>query len=199
MRVLIAAGLAGAALASLAACNKSPPGSSGATAQTPVPAATPAAGPLTAQDLPHRKAGLWRQTMAIEGMDRVMPATEMCVDAASEAKMSMLGQQMARGHCQTSQLSRGLDGSIRFNSSCDLGQAGKTVSSGTVTGDFNTNYKMVIDTTTTGGAVERPNRQNKMTIAATWVGSCAADQRDGDVIMGGRKINLSDPATKAAP
>jgi hypothetical protein len=192
MRLLIAAGLAGAAIASLAACNKAPQASSGATAPPSAVTATPSAGPLAAQDMPHRKAGLWRTTVALEGMAQTMPATETCVDAASEAKMSMLGQQMGRQHCQVPQISRSLDGSIRFDSSCDLGPAGRSVSSGTITGDFNTSYKMVIETTTTGGPSGPRNGANKMTVAATWVGPCAADQRGGDVIMGGRKFNLSD-------
>ena len=192
MRLLIAAGLAGATIASLAACNKAPQSSSGATSPPSAVAAAPSAGPLAAQGFPHRKAGLWRTTMALEGMPQAMPATEVCVDAASEAKMWMLGQQTGREHCQTPQISRAPDGSIRFSSSCDLGSAGRTVSSGTITGDFNTSYKMVIETTTTGGPSGPRNGGNKMTMTATWVGRCAADQRGGDAIIGGRTINLSD-------
>ena len=192
MRLLIAAGLAGAAIASLAACNKAPRASSGATPPPSAATAAPSAGQLAAQGLPHRRPGLWRQTMALEGMPQAIPATEVCVDAASEAKMSMLGQQMGREHCQASRISRSLDGSIRFDSSCDLGPAGRTVSSGTITGDFNNSYKMVIETTTTGGPSGPRNGGNKMTMTATWVGPCAAGQRGGDVIMGGRTINLSD-------
>ena len=193
MRVLITVWLAGLALASLAACNKAPQGSNGASAPGSTAATTANAGPLGAQDLPHRKPGLWRQNMAIEGMAQAMPVSEMCVDEASEAKASLLGQQMTGEKCQTPQISRSLDGSIHFNFHCDMGQADKMVSSGTLTGDFNSSYKMVIDTTTTGEPAHR------MTVTGTRVGACAADQKGGDVMANGHKINMFDSASKAAP
>ena len=185
MRSLTTVWIVGVALASLAACNRPSQGSSGASAPESAIAATTSAGPVGAQDVPHRKAGLWRQTMAVEGMAQALPTTSMCVDAASEAKMSMLGQQAA-SDCQTPRMSRGADGSIRFNSICGKG---KTVSSGIITGDFNNSYKMVVDTTTADG-------KSKMTIAATRTGPCAADQKGGDVISNGRKINVIDMMSK---
>jgi hypothetical protein len=198
MRTLIAVGLAGAALAGLAACNKPASAPGGVTTAPSAAPAAPASGPLSIQDLPHRKPGLWRQTLAIEGMDQQMPATEVCLDQASEAKMSMLGQRMNKDKCASQSFSRNLDGSISFNVSCEMGPNIKTVSNGTISGDFNANYTAVINTTTAGGAGERMSGVHKMTITATWIGPCAPGQKGGDVIMpDGRKINLTDAPTGA--
>ena len=63
--------------------------------------------------------------------------------------------------------------------------------SGTIVGDFNTAYKVSIDSTTTGAAVPSLNGEHRMSIAATWVGPCAPGQMGGDVIMpDGRTINM---------
>jgi hypothetical protein len=194
MRVLIATGLACIALASLGACNKAP--SATASGAASAAATTPAASsPISLQDLPHRKAGLWRQTMAMQGVDRTMPAVQACTDAASEAKLSLLGQHKNKDLCQDQQFSRNLDGSINFSVSCDLGPRGKTVSTGTITGDFNSSYKIAMDSTTSGSPAAPANGERKMTITATWLGPCAPGQRGGDMIMAdGRKVNLTDPS-----
>jgi hypothetical protein len=190
MRTLIAVGLA---VAGLAGCNKPAPTPGGATTAPSAAPAAPASGPLSIQDLPHRKPGLWRQTMAMEGMDRQMPATEICLDQASEAKMSMLGQHVNKDKCASQSFSRNLDGSISFSVSCEMGQNMKTVSNGTISGDFNATYTTVINTSTTGGPSERMNGTHKITITATWIGPCAPDQKGGDMIMpDGRKISLID-------
>jgi len=197
MRMLFAVAL-GAAFLPLAACNK--PAATGAapaqTAAATAPAA-PAAGPLTPETLPHRKPGLWRQTMAMEGMNRELPSTEFCTDAASETKMSLMGQQMSKDHCDTPQFSRNLDGSITFTSSCDTG-AGKATSKGTLSGDFNSSYKMEIETDM-GGGPSAARGPRKMTMTATWIGPCEPGQKGGDMILpGGQKINMLDRAPAAA-
>jgi hypothetical protein len=184
--------MAGAAVLGLAACNKPAPASgasSQAAAVTAAPAA-PAAGPISPDNLPHRKPGLWRQTMAMEGVDRQMPATEFCIDPASEAKMSLMGQQMSRDKCQPPQFSRNLDGSLSFSSACDFEGGGKMTSKGTISGDFNASYKVAIDSTTSGGPAGMEG-DHKMTITATWEGPCAPGQKGGDVMLpGGQKMNV---------
>jgi hypothetical protein len=193
MRVLMTGLLAGAAVLTLASCGK-PAGGAGGSAQTATTApAAPASGPLTLGSLPHRKPGLWRQTMVIEGMSQTMPTSELCADEASEAKMTLMSQQMSRGHCQAPQLTRNLDGSISFSNSCDMGPEGKMVSTGLISGDFNSSFKMVIDSTHTGGPVAAANGDHKITMTSIGIGPCASGQKGGDVIMpDGRKINFTD-------
>jgi hypothetical protein len=194
MRVLTTGLLAGAALLSIAACNKqtsAPVGAAQAASATAAPAAA-AAGRITADALPHRKAGLWRQTMVMEGVNQAMPAVEMCVDAVSETKMALLGQQMNKEHCKPPQLSRNLDGSISFTGDCDFGAGGRTQTKGTMSGDFNSSYKTVLESTHVGSAGGPGGADRRMTITATWVGACAPGQKGGDVIMpGGQKMNFT--------
>lgn len=184
MRKLVLISLAGAA-ALLAACGKP-----AATTQ-----ATASASPLAVQDMPRRKAGLWRQTVALEGSDKAMPALEACSDAASEAKLNLLGQHRNKDLCQSQSFSRNSDGSIAFNVACDMGSRGKTVSTGVISGDFNSSYKIAMESKTTGAPVPQLNAERKMTITATWIGACPAGEKGGDMILAnGSKINLTDPS-----
>ncbi|MEP6866885.1 MAG: DUF3617 family protein [Novosphingobium sp.] len=146
---------------------------------------------MSLTDLPHHKAGLWRNTMTIEGMQQPMPVTEMCMDAASEAKMSVLTKTLRDRRCASESLSRNLDGSMSFKSTCDMGAGGHKESTGTIVGDMTTNYKMSLDSKTTGAASLGMNGETKMTIASVWLGPCAAGQKGGDVIMpGGKVVNM---------
>jgi hypothetical protein len=190
MRVLITAALAGAALVSLTACNKS--ASSTGSAGSPVAGAAPAAsGPMTVQQIPHRKPGLWRQTIAMDGESSPGPGTQLCVDAASEAKMSIVAQHMTGMHCDTPQFSRNLDGSISFSNNCDMGANGKTQTRGTIKGDFNSSYVADMDTKFSGSSMPTMNGDHKMTITATWTGACAPGQKGGDMILAnGMKMNV---------
>jgi len=189
MRVRTWTMLAVITAASLAACSKpaAPPAAPSATASAAPPAAP--ASPTSAE-VPHRKAGLWRQTMTMEGMSQAMPATEICLDDAAQAKLSMIGRGMGKGRCDPPQFARNPDGSFNFTANCDMGPDGRSVTTGTFTGDFNSSYKGVIDTKMTGGPAAA-NGDHRMTIAAEWVGPCAPDQKPGDMIMpGGMKMNM---------
>ena len=189
MRRLPMTPLASVVLLALAACGQ-PKGPQTSAAAAPAPAAA-MAGPLSPDQLPHQKPGLWRTAMTIEGMSRTLPVTEMCIDAATEAKMSVWRKTMRDGQCASSEFSRNVDGSISFKTTCDLGPGGKKVDSGTISGDLNANYKVAIDSITTGSAIPQANGEHKMSIAATWLGPCAPGQQGGEVIMpDGRKMRI---------
>ena len=193
--ILIAPALiTAAAVVALAACSKPAP-TAAAPGSAPAAASAPASapGPLTVNQFPHRKPGLWRQVMTMDGTAPAGPGMQLCVDEASEAKMSAVAQRMPGGaHCPPAQFTRNLDGSIRFTESCDTGANGKTSTTGVIKGDFNSGYTEEIDTHYSGSPVAQLNGDHKMTITATWVGACAAGQKGGDVIMpGGQKMNFS--------
>ena len=195
MRVWITVGLVGAALVSLAACNKPASGTGGASA--PAGAAPAASGPVTLQHFPHRKPGLWTQTVSMDGASSGPGSSQICIDAATETKMSAIAQKLPGAHCDTPQFSQNLDGSITFASNCAIG-AGKTETTGTIKGDFNSSYTTVMDTKYSGLAVAAMNGEHKMAITATWTGPCAPGQRGGDMILAnGMKVNIID--REAAP
>ncbi|HEY3696962.1 DUF3617 domain-containing protein [Phenylobacterium sp.] len=186
-----------AALAAMAGCHKKP-------AEAPAPAAAPSAGSPVAQApasttaaaapfvAPRRKPGLWEQTISMAQMKQ---STRLCVDQALEDKMGWWGQQAARDMCSKSAFTRGLDGSVTFASSCDMGASGHTVTRGKATGDFSSAYKVEMVSTTTGAATPQMNGEHRSVVEAAWKGPCPAGMKGGDMVLpGGMKMNLLDMA-----
>jgi len=197
MRILIATALAGVALVSLAACNK--PAGGNSTAAATAGGAAPAAGPLSVDQMPHRKPGLWKQTMVMDGAPSV-GAIQLCVDEASETKMNIASQNVAGAKCDKPQFTRALDGSIAFSNSCDMGADGKMQTSGTIKGDFNSGYVATIATTTSGAPIAQMNGAHTMVINATWTGPCAPGQTGGDMILpNGMTVNATKAISAAPP
>jgi hypothetical protein len=181
--------LSAAALA-LGACGK-PAGDKAASAEGAGKAATATApaGPMT---MPSRKPGLWQQTVTTTGMQQV---SSICLDKASEAKLSVWGTGASKDMCQQSEISP-VPGGWAFKSSCDMGTGGKTVSHGTITGDFDSSYKLQAESTTEGAGAPQMNGAHMMSMEATWEGPCPPDMKPGDMTLpGGMKINMLDMAS----
>ena len=98
----------------LAACDG---GQHGGAAQTS--SAKPAGSTLTA--FPTRRPGLWEQTMARDGRPLKM---RLCLDAATDARLDLIGRQATTVACRKPVLSRLPGGELRFVSSCSMGAAG---------------------------------------------------------------------------
>jgi hypothetical protein len=184
MRVAIAAAVTGLALCSLAACNR--------PASAPAGAAAPA--PLTANQMPQRKPGLWRQVMTMDGNTPAGPGMQLCIDAASEAEMSTFSHRMpGAANCPPAQFTHNLDGSLSFTESCDTGAKGRETTTGVIKGDFNSSYTEQMDTQYSGSPVAAVNGEHKLTLTATWVGPCPPGERGGDLILpNGMKRNILD-------
>jgi len=152
-------------------------------------AAAPASG--AASGLPKRKAGLWEQVILHDGKALAMGKISQCIDAATDAQMSMFGQSLGkRMDCQRS-ISRGLDGSYAYSSTCNMGQGGTVTSKGSVSGDFSSGYKIVSQSDTTGAAFAAMNGHHVMEIDATYAGACPAGMTPGDVSVNGTTINMA--------
>jgi hypothetical protein len=188
MRLVVLAGAAVAVLA-LGACNKSANKSADASA------AKPGASANAAVSLPARKPGLWEQTMSRDGQPAMgrMNGMRLCLDAASDAQMSVFGREMSKDMCQQQAINRGLDGSITFSSVCNFPGGGKAVSKGTASGDFNSKYTVVSETDVTGASFDRMNGHHKIEMTATWLGPCPADMKGGDIALpNGMKMSAAD-------
>ena len=127
-----------------------------------------------------------------------MPATTMCVDAASEKKMGLLTAQLSKDCADAVHITRNLDGSLSMSGVCDRGQLGKNSSTGTVRGDFNTAYEIDIDSVTSGASTPSMNGEVKMTLKARWLGPCPAGWIGGDVGVNGTKVNILNSDAAAA-
>jgi hypothetical protein len=131
---------------------------------------------------PERRPGYWQTTMALG--PRTM-STQMCTDAAFEKTSSVFGAALVNKSCAKQEY-HPIAGGWAFTSTCTAPNGGTDVSSGTVTGDFQTSYHMELKTHPSSG----PDRQT--TMDAKWLGQCPAGRVPGDMVMpGGQVMNLS--------
>lgn len=151
--------------------------------------------PAIAAEMPARKPGLWEMTMAIEGHSNLpVRSMQQCIDAATDKLMSSNFGGIAQEACSKKDISNS-GGVITIDSVCNFGGATST-SHAVVSGDFNSAYTVDMTSTRSGGPSipgVPAGGTTHMTISSKWLGPCAADQRPGDVIMGGgMKINILD-------
>jgi hypothetical protein len=127
--------------------------------------------------------------------------TKICLDADTDAKLTMWGQAVGKDTCKRNAITP-TAGGWSFESECDLGSGGHIVSKGVATGDFNSAYTVKVSSTTTGAAMAQANGAHEMQLDAKWEGPCPAGMKGGDVHMdipgmkGGMTINLEQMAAK---
>lgn len=180
----IVAGVCFAALA-LAACNKTSEKAE-AAAGAPATAAVEAPVPAGIDAAPHLKAGLWEITPAN------MPGkVTSCIDDATQSDTAVLGQGLDRRKCAKSDWSRTPTG-IAFSFDCD-NNGTRVTSKGTITGDFNTAYRMEADASLTKGGITKSTKQ---VIDARYLGACPAGMKPGDkqITINGRTMSLPNGA-----
>ena len=155
--------------------------------------------PTSLDHLPARKPGLWIQTMTRDGAPGRMGEIRMCLDAATDAKMSAIGKDVAGMPCRQT-VSRGLDGTYSFNATCKMGAMGDITSKGVATGDFSTNYKIHSETDLTGSQLTRGHPAHHISdIEAHYAGACPANMVAGDVSLGGAMtVNVNKMPSMAA-
>jgi hypothetical protein len=141
--------------------------------------------PALAAELPTRKAGLWEVKMSFENRDGAGPAIQQCIDASTDQMMQSSAGPLAQAACSRRDIQKS-GNTVTIDSTCTLG--GKTATSHSViTGSFDSAYTMTVTSQSEG----LPGGKMNMTMAARWLGPCAADQKPGDMIMGnGFKMNI---------
>lgn len=138
--------------------------------------------PSPAAEMPSRKAGLWEIRM-----NGAPKAIQQCIDAATD-KMLMAGAgMMAETACSKRDIQRSGD-TMTVDSVCTFKDKTAT-SHAVVTGSFDSSYEMTVSSEAEG----LPGGKMTLTMAAKWLGPCAAGQKPGDMIMdGGFKMNILD-------
>ena len=144
-----------------------------------------AAWPAAAADMPTRKPGLWDIKMSFEGRAGLQ-AIQQCIDVATDQMLQSGAGPVSRAACSKRDVQRS-GNSITIDSACTIGGKATTTHS-VITGSFDSAYTMTVtsqsDSAPGGG-------KTTMTIAAKWLGPCAADQKPGDMIMAnGVKTNI---------
>ncbi len=135
-------------------------------------------------ELPTRKTGLWE--ILRQGKSVPRQTTQECVDAATDAIMMSIGVLFVHflGECPKLDVQRSGD-AVTIDSACSFsGPLGDTTLAfhTVITGNFDAAY-----TITATGTRREPDpipEGPKPTLEETgkWLGSCAADQKPGDII-----------------
>jgi hypothetical protein len=137
-------------------------------------------------DVPKRKAGLWQQTIAGQGMPT--QTMSMCTDE----KTDDLLQSKARGSSQCTQQSVRREGSsVVVDAAC---KEGKTTirTHGVFSGDFSSRYSG--EMRSTFDPPMHGMKEMSQKIEARWLGACKPGQKPGDVTldsMGGTPMNMN--------
>jgi hypothetical protein len=152
-------------------------------------AAAPAARPL-------RRPGLWRMTMSSSGMNQ---QSELCVDQAVDETLGVSGQRPGTGPSRENRKTPRAGGGYEIESVCDLGDAGTVTTRGTASGDFDSDYKMQMESTTKGARSPQMNGTRRMTLEARWMGPCPAGMAPGDMTVAGMKTNPRPRDAGGAP
>ena len=137
---------------------------------------------------PARKPGLWVQTVKSGDMSQ---RAQVCIDAATDAKISLFGAQAGAGRCAGNRVTPAAGGGWAFESVCDMGSGGTTTTKGVATGDMASHYRLTATSTTTGAQAAQMNGAREMSLEAAWQGPCPAGMKPGDMTLdGGVTINL---------
>lgn len=186
---VVCATLAVSAVA-LNACQKKDEKTAAAAGEAPA-ASTAAPAPAAMTGPPRRKPGLWSHTIQSAGATQAM---KVCLDADTDAKMTVWGQAASQEMCPQQSFSPA-PGGFAFESTCNLGGgAGTIVSKGSVTGDFNSAYTVKVASTTTGASMPQANGPHDMTMTAKWEGPCPSGMKGGDATItlpGGRQMTIN--------
>ena len=148
--------------------------------------------PAFALDMPARKPGLWELKMAFENSRIPERTMQQCVDAATDKLMNTGFGGGAQENC-SKQDTQHVGSALVIDSTCTFGPA-TTTSHAVVTGSFDSAYSVDVTSTRQGAPAPgmAPTGSTHMKMEAKWLGPCAADQKPGDVITDGRKMNLLD-------
>lgn len=152
-------------------------------------AAIGGAATATSAELPPRKAGAWDISIKLTG--GMMPTARMrhCTNARDDGAMSVMFNPLSPNPCPTRDIQKHSD-RYTIDAVCRDGDKSITLHSD-ITGDFGTAYKVVTETKIQESDDSTPYVSN-LTLEATYLGACRADEKPGDVTMaGGLKINVN--------
>jgi Protein of unknown function (DUF3617) len=139
--------------------------------------------PALADELPSRKPGLWQLEMNIGG--RTAQTMQQCIDAATDQMLQAGAGAVPRADCSKRDVQKS-GNSITIDTACTVNGKPSTTHS-VITGSLDSAYTMTVSSQ----SETAPGGKTTITVAAKWLGACAADQKPGDMIMAnGVKTNI---------
>ncbi len=148
--------------------------------------------PAFALDMPPRKAGLWELKLSFDNGAVPGQTMRQCVDAKTDALLRSNFSGSPQQTCDKQEITRAGD-TVIVDSVCRF--AGVTTTShAAITGSFDSAYTMHVTTRSHGGPpAPGADGENRMSIAAKWLGPCAKGQRAGDMMLPtGMTVNILD-------
>ncbi len=179
-RSVLSIAVFGAAVGLISGCHKKP-------APPPAPAVKAPVKPP--EFLPARQPGLWETTVTEEGSEDAPQTLQICIDNMTDQHLGILGTDLSGDRCVKT-VSRLSEGGWGLLAECTMGPGISNEYSGSVTGDYVQSYAMKLRSQTTGSKLPQMNRVTNYVVASKRLGDCAKDQRPGDVINDGIKVNL---------
>jgi len=152
-------------------------------------AAKKAAGPAEAPSPtnPSPKAGLWEETVAIDGAGTQVRRT--CVGENAANVLTAMGAQDQKMCPDREVKSEGSGWTMAMT--CNMGSGGTLKSTATVSGDFTTTYEAKATNTVSGAEAPQMNRTTNMTLTARWLGPCPDGMGPGAVDFGNIVVDPS--------
>ena len=149
--------------------------------------------PITlAAEGPHRKLGLWEQRLTFVGANYSVPASRMCIYAATEPRRSLIGAQMDRNRCETYRIKRTDSSTLEFPSDCALDQSRHITSSATIVDDLDSAYHAKAYGVVSERSDDPAAKNLELDLDAKWVGSCPDGMRGRDVTSNGETSDVFD-------
>jgi len=151
--------------------------------------------PAFADDLPHRKPGLWETTMSSAQMQGRTVVSQQCLDEKTDADMLKRAVNGKDSGCTPPVMKRLVNG-WEFDSVCKQAD-GTLTSHATITGDFNSQYTMDIKGRRTPALNGVSDFQS--TINARHMGACPADMKPGDMKINGMLMRADGMPANISP
>ncbi|MEO8113269.1 MAG: DUF3617 family protein [Phenylobacterium sp.] len=124
-----------------------------------------------------RKPGLWIQQIDVAKGFSVV--NRVCIDEATDATVRWTGDLARLEGCEKT-ITRH-DNELKFKVVCDRGSEGKTSTSGLLTGDLDSAYRVSARRRTTGAADQARNVLTDISVRAQWSGACPAGLAPGQI------------------
>ncbi len=155
-----------------------------------------AALPALAQDMPHRKPGLWETSMSGAQMQGKSVTVQQCIDEKTDADMLKKAISGKDTDC-TQQSSKRTASGFEFSSTCKHADGSVTSSHGVISGVFNSAYTMDVQSHRTPAMNGKSDFQT--TISARYAGACSADMKAGDMKMNGILMHADGMPANISP
>lgn len=142
--------------------------------------------PFGKLEAPHRKPGLWQQTLVADGRPAIV--TKVCYDAATDRRMPVFGPRQRSGgggggftpNCSKNDRTKQGDTYVA-DRDCTLPNGIQIASHSVLSGDFQSSYTARTETTISGAPDPARNGHHVSVLTATFQGDCPPDIQPGQV------------------